>query len=114
MPFIEENASSRDRYTVYLGGPKGNWTVVERTDVPEEEIQQTCLVIADSYGLCTMPFFAQAYDRAILYDSRYFDKGMMGGVSDLIESWGVQDIYLVAGEGNVYEKRFLAACSQQY
>ena len=114
VPFIEENANPRDRYTVYLGGANGNWTVVERTDIPEEQIQKTCLVISDSYGLCTMPFFAQVYDRVILYDSRYYEKYAMGAVSDLIESWGVQDIYLVAGEGNVYEKHFLAACSHQY
>ena len=114
VPFIEENASPRDRYTVYLGGSKGNWTVVERTDVSEEEIQKTCLVISDSYGLCTMPFFAQAYDRAILYDSRYYEKYAMGAVSDLIESWGVQDIYMILGDYHLSDETFCMLCSRQY
>ncbi len=113
-PFIDWDADARDRYTVYLGGPKGNWTVVERADIPEDSFEKTCLVISDSYGLCTMPFFAQAYDRAILYDPRYYEKYVMGSVSELIESWEVQDIYLVAGEGNVHEDHFLLLCNRQF
>ena len=114
VPFIDPDANPRDRYTVYLGGPKGNWTVIERTDLEADAEKKTCLVISDSYGLCTMPFFAQAYDRAILYDPRYYEKGNMGSVADLIESWGVRDIYLVAGEGNIYGYPFYSLCNRQF
>ena len=114
VPFIDPDANPRDRYTVYLGGPKGNWTVIERTDLAADAEKKTCLVISDSYGLCTMPFFAQAYDRAILYDPRYYEKGNMGSVADLIESWGVRDIYLVAGEGNIYGYPFYSLCNRQF
>ena len=114
VPFIDPDATPRDRYTVYLGGPKGNWTVIERTDLAADAEKKTCLVISDSYGLCTMPFFAQAYDRAILYDPRYYEKGNMGSVADLIESWGVRDIYLVAGEGNIYGYPFYSLCNRQF
>lgn len=114
VPFIDRDANPRDRYTVYLGGAKGNWTVVERTDLPEDAPRKTCLVISDSYGLCTMPFFAQAYDRAILYDPRYYEKGAMGSVADLIESWGVEDIFMVAGEGNIYDYPFYSLCNRQF
>jgi len=114
VPFIDPDANPRDRYTVYLGGPKGNWTVIERTDREEGAPLKTCLVISDSYGLCTMPFFAQAYDRAILYDPRYYEKGAMGSVADLIESWGVEDIFMVAGEGNIYGYPFYSLCNRQF
>ncbi len=114
VPFIDDNASPRDRYTVYLGGPKGNWTVVERTDIPEESFEKTCLVISDSYGLCTMPFFAQAYDRAILYDARYYERYVMGAVSGLIESWGVQDIYMILGDAHFSEETFCRLCNAEF
>ena len=116
VPFIETNADPRDRYAVYLGGPNGSWTVVERADVPEEEIQKTCLVIADSYGLCAMPFFAEAYDRAIIYDPRFFDKEAMGGVGDLIGSWNVHDIFMVVGDYDFYdsERILFILCNRQF
>ena len=114
VPFINDNASPRDRYTVYLGGPKGNWTVVERTDVPEDSFEKTCLVISDSYGLCAMPFFAQAYDRAILYDARYYERYVMGAVSGLIESWGVQDIYMILGDVHFSEETFCRLCNAEF
>ena len=114
VPFINDNASPRDRYTVYLGGPKGNWTVVERTDVPEDSFEKTCLVISDSYGLCAMPFFAQAYDRAILYDARYYERYVMGAVSGLIESWGVQDIYMILGDVHFSEETFCMLCNAEF
>ena len=114
VPFIDENANPRDRYTVYLGGPNGNWTVIERTDLEEVADRKTCLVISDSYGLCAMPFFAEAYDRAILYDSRYYKKGEMGSVADLIESWGVQDIYMIQGDTHFYEETLSKLCNGQF
>lgn len=114
VPFICEDANPRDRYSVYLGGSNGNWTVVERTDIPEDSPKNTCLLIADSYGLCTMPFFAEAYDRAILYDPRFYDKKDMGSVADLIESWGVQDIYLIIGDYHFSDEVFFTLCNRQF
>ena len=114
ISFICEDANPRDRYTVYLGGPKGNWTVVERDDIPQEELQKRCLVITDSYGLCTMPFFAQVYDMAIVYDARFFDKGSMGSVSELIESWGIQDIFMILGDNHFTDETYCKLCNRQF
>ena len=116
VPFIKTDANPRDRYSVYLGGPSGCLTVVERTDVPQEEIEKTCLVIADSYGLCAMPFFAEVYDRAIVYDPRYYDRNAMGSVSDLIGAWGVQDIYMIVGDHDFYdtERLFYILCNRHF
>ena len=103
VPLIKTDAGSQDRYAVYLGGPNGSWTVVDRTDVPEDAVRKTCLLVSDSYGLCTVPFFIEVYDRVIVYDPRYFDRKAMGGVGDLIVSWNVGDAFMIVGDHEFYD-----------
>lgn len=92
IPLIKQDAKSNDRFTVYLGGSAGPWTVIE-TGADNDE---TCLVICDSYGLCTIPMFMTAYGRVCYYDPRYYDAGKMGSVSGLMSDYGVKDVYLIA------------------
>ena len=113
VSFIDRDANPRDRYTVYLGGPQGNWTVIDRTDAPDTG-KKTCLLITDSYGLCTAPFFAEAYDRVILYDSRFYSKKQMGSVADLLEQNGVQDIFVMLGELHAFDDSYLINCSRHF
>lgn len=113
VPFIDRDANPRDRYTVYLGGPQGNWTVIDRADAPETG-KKTCFLITDSYGLCTAPFFAEAYDRVIIYDSRFYSKKQMGAVADLLEQNGVQDIYVILGELHAFDESYLLNCSRHF
>lgn len=106
ITFIDENAKSQDRYACYLGGPHGQLTVIERTDTAPDAPLKTCFMITDSYGLCTTPFFMEAYDRVIVYDPRYYDRPVMGPLSDVIEAYGVKDIFLVAGEVDVFDRNW--------
>lgn len=92
IPLIKENAKSNDRFTVYLGGSAGPWTVIE-TGADNDE---TCMVICDSYGLCTIPMFMTEYGRVCYYDPRYYDAGKMGQVSGLMKEYSVKDVYLIA------------------
>lgn len=113
IPLIVPEASESDRYTVYLGGP-GNLTVIERTDGGSGE-NKACFVLADSYGLCTVPFFAEAYDRVVLYDPRFYTKKQLGPVSDAIERFGVTDIYVMVGDTHTFfDDTFFASCNSQF
>ena len=113
IPLIKTDAHARDRYTVYLGGP-GNLAVIERTDAGDGE-KKTCFVITDSYGLCTAPFFAEVYDRVIVYDPRYYKKAQMGSVADLIEKNEVMDIYVIVGDSHALsEDGYFASCNNQF
>ena len=113
IPLLDRNANPRDRYTIYLGGP-GNLTVIERTDGGSGE-NKTCFVLADSYGLCTVPFFAEAYDRVVLYDPRFYTKNKIGSVSDVIERFGVTDIYVMVGDTHAFfDDTFFASCNNQF
>ena len=111
VPFIDKAADPQDRYTVYLGGPKA-WTVVERAD--GGSIEKSCLVITDSFGLCTAPFLTEAYDRVILYDPRYYDKKAMGTLSEQIEAYNIKDIYLIVGELHAFDDSYFKLCSKQF
>lgn len=113
IPLLDREANARDRYTVYLGGP-GNLTLIERTDGGSGE-NKTCFVLADSYGLCTVPFFAEAYDRVVLYDPRFYTKKQLGSVSDVIERYGVSDIYVMVGDTHTFfDDTFFASCNSQF
>lgn len=113
ISFIQNDANPRDRYTVYLGGPGGNLTMIERTDA-ESEKPKTCLIITDSYGLCTAPFFAEVYDRVLLYDPRYYNKNQMGSVVNLIEQYLVTDIYMIIGELHAFDGSFFQLCNRHF
>ena len=113
IPLICEDASPRDRYTVYLGGPAGNLTLVERLDAPEEG-KKSCLVITDSYGLCVAPMLAEVYDQVLIYDARYYLKSQMGSVSSLADTYAVQDIYLILGEFHAFDESYFAMCRRHF
>ena len=113
IPLINRDANERDRYTVYLGGP-GNLTVIERTDGGSGE-NKACLLVTDSYGLCTAPFFAEVYDRVLLYDPRYYTKKQIGSVSELVERYAVTDIYVIVGDSHAFkDENFFPSCNSQF
>lgn len=114
VPFIDENAKQEDRYACYLGGPHGQLTVVTRTDLPADAQPKTCCMITDSFGLCTVSYFLCCYDRVIIYDPRYYDKALMGSLSQTIEGYGVQDIFAVAGEVDLYDSVYLNLLNQHF
>ncbi|MBQ5991631.1 MAG: hypothetical protein IJL62_03680 [Clostridia bacterium] len=113
IPFIDRNAPSGDRYKVYLGGPNGNLTVIEQTG-EEIERPKTCFLITDSYGLCTAPFFAEVYDRVLVYDPRFYNKNQMGSVSGIIEQYGVTDIYLIVGDLHAFDDSYFKLCNNHF
>ena len=114
VPFIDWNADARDRYTVYLGGPSGRLSVIERTDLPEGSEYSTCLLITDSFGLSSVPFLIESYDRVLLDDPRYYDPFSIGHISEHIEAYGVQDIYFIADTGSFCGGTFLSVCNRQF
>lgn len=104
IDFLDFNARSNDRYTVYLGGPAGPWTYAEC----ENGETENCLVITDSFGLGFIPFLTTNYKQVHYYDTRYFDPAAVGGsVADMIEKYGIQDIYFVVGDLHSFDGSFI-------
>ena len=66
--FYEEQLSSGDKYTVFLGG---NHPLVRITN-KDPEAQGKLLVIRDSFANCGGCFFADAYETVVLADLRYY------------------------------------------
>lgn len=109
LPLLDMNANARDRYTVYLGGPGGPWTILY-SDAPTEE---NCLVITDSYGLCFVPLLTGQYKQVHYYDARYYKQSDLGkSVSEMIAEYGIKDIYLVLGVAHTFEDTYFAYCSR--
>lgn len=108
IPLIAENAPASDRYCVYLGGSAGPWTVIENTAAQEG----TCLVICDSYGLCTLPMFAGTYSRVCYMDPRYYSVYKMGKLSELIPEYSVRDIYIITGTLHAFDKDFFPSLAK--
>lgn len=110
LPLLDMDANSRDRYTVYLGGPAGPWTILY-SDAPTNE---NCLVITDSYGLCFVPLLTGQYAQVHYYDARYFNKNDLGKtVSEMIAEYQIKDIYLVLGISHTFDDTYFAYCSRQ-
>lgn len=104
IDFLDYNARSNDRYTVYLGGPAGPWTYAE-SDNGEKE---NCLVLTDSFGLGFMPFVVTDYKQVHYYDPRYFDENKAGGnLTELIEKYDIRDIYVVIGDLHSFTSDFI-------
>lgn len=110
IPLIKENANSRDRYTVYLGGSAGPWTEIRN----EEGNGRACLIITDSYGLCTLPMFAEVYSKVFYYDPRYYSVKSMGHISELVEENNVTDIFMIVGELHAFDDSFFAMCNRHF
>ncbi len=104
IPYLDFNAKSNDRYTVYLGGPAGPWTYVEC----DNDATENCLVIMDSFGLGYFTYLTQNYKQVHYYDPRYFDKGVVGySVSEMISKYNIQDIYVVVGDLHSFNSSFI-------
>lgn len=114
VPYIDWNANALDRYTVYLGGPSGRLNVIERLDAPEDRTNTTCLLITDSFGLCSVPYLLEGYDRIVLYDARYYEPFAMGAISEHVEAYGVQDIYVILDEGSFAGGTYISLCNRQF
>lgn len=104
IDFLDFNARANDRYTVYLGGPAGPWTYAQCDNAEKEN----CLVITDSFGLSFVPFLTANYGQVHYYDARYFDQDITGGsVSQLMEKYNIQDVYVVVGDLHSFSSSFL-------
>lgn len=110
IPLIKENANARDRYTVYLGGSAGPWTEVKNS----EGNGKSCLLITDSYGLCTIPMFSEVYSTVFYYDPRYYSTKSMGKISELIDKNEITDIFMIVGELHAFDDSFFALCNRHF
>ncbi|MDR0468639.1 MAG: hypothetical protein LBH09_01530 [Peptococcaceae bacterium] len=110
IPLLDENARANDRYTVYLGGPAGPWSIL-RSD---NGMTENCLVLTDSFGLAFVPMLAGQYKEVHYYDPRYFNAGVAGGsVSELIEMYGIKDIFVVVGDLHSFNSDFIYQAAAQ-
>lgn len=104
IPFIDLNAKSSDRFTVYLGGPAGPWTIIENDNGETEN----CLILMDSFGLDFVPFLCMNYHQVHYYDPRYFNAKAVGGnISDMINKYDIRDIYVIVGDLHCFDHDFL-------
>ena len=108
IPLIKTDAAENDRYTVYLGGSAGPWTRIENSAAEEG----ACLVICDSYGLCTLPMFATAYREVYYMDPRYYNKNAMAPLSTLIPDSGIRDIYVITGTLHAFDKSYFPSLAK--
>ena len=70
--FFENRLQELDKYTVFLDG-NHDLVTLENPDAPVDE---TILVIRDSYSNCLGPFLAQTYKKVVLVDLRYFNEAV--------------------------------------
>ena len=104
IDFLDYNALSNDRYTVYLGGPAGPWTYA----VCDNNIERNALVICDSYGLAFVPMVTANYGQVHYYDPRYYDYDTVGyTVKEMIQKYKISDVYVVIGDLHSYDNDFL-------
>ncbi len=66
--FFEDRLQELDKYTVFLDGNHGQ-VILENPDAPVDE---TILVIRDSYSNCLGPFLAETFKKVVLVDLRYY------------------------------------------
>ena len=104
IPWLNFNASEKDRYTIYLSGPGGPWRYMECDNGQTEN----CLVITDSFGQTFMPFLAYNYKQVHYYDARHYNKGMVGySIGEMIEKYNIQDIYVVVADFHTFKSGFI-------
>lgn len=104
LPFLDENATWNDRYTVYLGGPGGPWRYVECDNAETEN----CLVVTDSFGLTVIPYLTSNYKQIHYYDARYFDRNVVGySVAEMIEKYQIHDIYVIVADFHSFDSGFV-------
>jgi len=66
--FFEDRLQELDKYTVFLDGNHGQ-VILENPDAPVDE---TILVVRDSYSNCLGPFLAESFKKVVLVDLRYY------------------------------------------
>ena len=104
IDFLDLNASSNDRYTVYLGGPGGPWRYVQCDNAQSEN----CLVLTDSFGLTMIPYLTYNYNQVHYYDPRYYDYYTVDRtVAEMIEAYDIHDIYVVVADFHTFKSGFL-------
>lgn len=104
VPFLKEDAVQNDRYTVYLGGPGGPWHYVEC----DNEQEENCLVVTDSFGLTVIPYLTQNYKQVHYYDARYYDRDAVGyTVAEMIEKYQIHDIYVIVADFHSFDSGFV-------
>ena len=70
--FFKDRLQELDKYTVFLDGNKAQ-VVLENPDAPVDE---TLLVVRDSYSNCLASFLAETYKRVVLVDLRYYNESV--------------------------------------
>ena len=110
IPLLNENARANDRYTVYLGGPAGPWSILRS----ENGMTENCLVLTDSFGLAFVPMLAGQYREVHYYDPRYFNAATAGGtVRELMELYGIMDVFVVVGDLHSFSSDFIYQAESQ-
>lgn len=111
IDFLDMNASSNDRYAVYLGGPGGPWRYVQC----DNEETENCLVITDSFGLTMIPYLTYNYNQVHYYDARYYDYNAVGyTVAEMIEKYNIHDIYVVVADFHTFKSGFLMTSANNH
>jgi hypothetical protein len=110
IPLLNEKARANDRYTVYLGGPAGPWSILQS----ENGMEENCLVLTDSFGLAFVPMLAGQYRQVHYYDPRYFKASVAGGsVSELIALYDIKDIFVIVGDLHSFNSDFIFTADAQ-
>ncbi len=73
-----EGASGSDAYSYYLGGD--NYIVKTDTQVENE---RRLLIVKDSYGNATVPFFTGSFEQIYVVDMRYLQRNLISFINDM-------------------------------
>lgn len=101
VDYLDMSRTGTERYTAYMGGPAGPWHYFQ-CDNDETE---NCLVVCDSFGLSFVPMLMENYNQVHYYEPRRFNQAVVGySVSEMIEKYNIQDIYVVMGDFHVFNQ----------
>lgn len=99
VPYLDYSKVGTERFVAYLGGPAGPWHYFQC----DNEETENCLVVCDSFGLSFVPMLTENYNQVHYYEPRKFDRNTVGcSVSEMIEKYNIQDIYVVMGDFHVF------------
>lgn len=88
--FISQNGNSYA--TAYVYGTVEPWGVIESRC----NTGRKCMVLFDSFAKPLFPFLANHYDEQFICDLRHYKPVSGGGkLSEIIETYGIDDIYIV-------------------
>ena len=104
IPLLDMNAKQSDRFSIYLGGSAGPWTIA----VSENNQPERCLVITDSFGLPVIPMLTTNYSQVHYLDTRYYSEKTVGyTVAEMMEKYNITDVYMIVGDLHSYGSSFL-------